>query len=84
MTIYFNKKVERKCHVQFRLKYLYLGNRFPQYNCVQLPFPGSAVAAKCASHEYRRMDAEISHRTVTKLNMHKKVILRITIHLYIP
>ena len=76
MTISFNKIVERNCHHRFRLKYLNLGNRFPQYNCVQLPFPGlaissPAVAEKCACHVYRRMDAEISHRTVIELNMHK-------------
>ena len=76
MTISFNKKIERNCHFQFRLKYLNLGKRFPQYNCVQLPFPGlailsSAVAEKCACHVSRRMNAEISHRTVIKLNMHK-------------
>ena len=76
MTISFNKKVERNCHVRFRLKYLNLGNRFPQNNCVQLPFPGLAissfeVAEKCACHVSSRMNAEISHRTVIKLSMHK-------------
>ena len=76
MTILFNKKVERNCHVRFRLKYLNLDNRFPQYNCIQLPFLGlaissSAVAEKCVCHVSRRMNAEISHRSVIKLNMHK-------------
>ena len=76
MTISFNKKAERNCHVRFRLKYSNLGNRLPHYNCVQLPFPGLAissfaVAEKCACHVSRRMNAEISHRTVIKLNMHK-------------
>ena len=49
--------VKRNCHVWFRSKYLNLGNRFPQYNCVQLPFLGlaiwsPAVAEKCTCHVY--------------------------------
>ena len=37
MTVSFNKKIERNCHVRFRLNYLHLGNRFPKiiaFNCL--------------------------------------------------